>query len=257
MPHHIILFSSSFFFILFNMCMSIFVDKEDGSRHHVEIGADAKVCDLMDAVGAETGYVLYEGKVLGNEEQVAETGIGQEDIVHIHGEREAAKKELERDGVLVSPRGFLESAGKGKLRALKLLLICGIAPGAVTGFGNTALIVAAGQGQAEVVEHLLALSPPIDVNAVNTLHETALLEAVRGNQLPIASLLLSRSADATISDIDGTTPLHAAVCQNSTKMARLLLSSQPDPSCIIRLATSDNFLTEFATPKMLKVFKEF
>ena len=73
----------------------------------------------------------------------------------------------------------------------------------------------------------LLLTTKIDVNHVNNLGWTALLEAViLGNGGPthteIVRLLLARGAKAGIADRDGITPLEHARRRNYSRMVELL-----------------------------------
>ncbi|PQP85108.1 hypothetical protein C0Q44_11650 [Paenibacillus sp. PCH8] len=93
-------------------------------------------------------------------------------------------------------------------------------------FGGTALIPAADRGHVEIVELLLTRSD-VDVNHINNLGWTALLEAVilgdgglRHQQ--IVGLLLKYGADPQIADRDGVTPLAHAHRHRYAEMERLL-----------------------------------
>jgi uncharacterized protein len=95
-------------------------------------------------------------------------------------------------------------------------------------FGGTSLIPAAERGHdtyvAWVVEHT-----PVDVDHVNELGWTALLEAVilgEGSQRwqRIVRLLLEAGADADIADKDGVTPVQHARKRGHTEIVRILQS---------------------------------
>ena len=81
-------------------------------------------------------------------------------------------------------------------------------------YGGNALIPACERGHVETVRLLLRRSK-IDVNHVNNLGWTALLEAVilsdgGPRHIEIVKLLLAAGADPTIADKDGVTPLQHA-----------------------------------------------
>ncbi|WP_412026538.1 ankyrin repeat domain-containing protein [Deinococcus yunweiensis] len=93
-------------------------------------------------------------------------------------------------------------------------------------FGGTALIPAADRGHLAYVRELLATTQ-INVNHVNNLGWTALLEAViLGDGGPmhteIVRVLLARGADRRIADRDGITALEHARQRGYTGMVKLL-----------------------------------
>jgi ankyrin repeat protein len=121
---------------------------------------------------------------------------------------------------------FLYAGAEGRNDILKLILATGNANLRDTNrYGGTALIPAAHHGHAETVR--LLLDTAIDVNHVNNLGWTALLEAViLGDGGPayqeIVKLLLAGGADAGIADKDGVTPLAHAKSRGFTEIARLI-----------------------------------
>lgn len=93
-------------------------------------------------------------------------------------------------------------------------------------FGGTALIPAAHRGHLGYVRELLATTR-VDVNHVNDLGWTALLEAViLGDGGPvhteIVRVLLTRGADRDLADLAGVTPLQHAQRAGYRDMVRLL-----------------------------------
>lgn len=109
---------------------------------------------------------------------------------------------------------LLYSGAEGMLEIVKLAIDAGADTSLTNRFGGTALIPAAERGHVEVVKELLTNSD-IDVNHINNLHWTALLEAVilgdggvRHQQ--IVQLLVDHGADVNIADKDGITPLEHA-----------------------------------------------
>ena len=92
-------------------------------------------------------------------------------------------------------------------------------------FGGTSLIPASERGHVDYVQRVLQTD--IDVNHVNALRWTALLEAViLGDGGPdhqqIVRLLLDAGADSTIADNDGITALQHAQARGHTTIAGLL-----------------------------------
>ena len=95
---------------------------------------------------------------------------------------------------------------------------------------NEPLISAAERGHGEVVEELLTHTD-VDVNHINNLGWTALLEAVvlsdggpRHQQ--IVQLLIDHAADVTIADKDGVTPLQHAHKLGFAEIARMLAHAE-------------------------------
>ena len=121
---------------------------------------------------------------------------------------------------------FLCAGAEGRNDILKLILATGKANLRDTNrYGGTALIPAAHHGHPETVRLLLATA--IDVDHVNNLGWTALLEAViLGDGGPvyqeIVKLLLTGGADAKIADNDGVTPLAHAKSRGFTEIARMI-----------------------------------
>ncbi len=117
-----------------------------------------------------------------------------------------------RDDLKDNP--FLYAGAEGLLDILRLTIAAGADTRMTNRYGGTALIPAAERGHVAVVEALLTHSD-VDVNHINNLGWTALLEAVvlsdgglRHQQ--IVQLLIAHGADINIPDQDGVTPLQHA-----------------------------------------------
>ncbi len=121
---------------------------------------------------------------------------------------------------------FLYAGAEGRNDILKLIVATGKANLRDTNrYGGTALIPAAHHGHPETVR--LLLDTAIDVDHVNNLGWTALLEAViLGDGGPvyqeIVKLLLAGGADAGIADKDSVTPLAHAKSRGFTEIVRLI-----------------------------------
>src|SRR5699024_4865323 len=96
-------------------------------------------------------------------------------------------------------------------------------------FGGTALIPAAERGHVEIVRELLTRTN-VDVNHVNNLGWTALLEAIilsdggeRHQQ--IVQMLVDYGANINIPDANGITPLEHARARNFTQIEQILLTA--------------------------------
>ena len=132
-----------------------------------------------------------------------------------------------QDDVLNNP--FLYAGAEGYLDILKLANEAGADPGITNRFGGTALIPASEHGYVDVVSYLLE-ETRVDVNHVNNLGWTALLEAIILNdggphQQQVVRLLISHGADVNIADGDGVTPLAHARQRGYTEIAHALLDA--------------------------------
>ena len=129
-----------------------------------------------------------------------------------------------RDGQLNNP--FLYAGAEGYLEILKLANAAGADPTLTNRFGGTALIPACERGHVDVVRYLLT-ETAVDVNHVNSLGWTALLEAIvlsdggpRHQQGD--DLLIEHGADVNIPDRPGVTPLRHARQRGYYEIASLL-----------------------------------
>lgn len=121
---------------------------------------------------------------------------------------------------------FLYAGAEGLLDIVKLAIEAGADPALTNRYGGTALIPASERGHVETVEELLNHTE-IDVNHINNLHWTALLEAVilgdgGEKHQHIVKLLLQHGADPKIGDKNGITPLMHAKKMGFKDMAVLL-----------------------------------
>ncbi|MCU6709086.1 ankyrin repeat domain-containing protein [Paenibacillus sp. J5C_2022] len=109
---------------------------------------------------------------------------------------------------------LLYAGASGYLDIVKQSLAAGADTTLTNRFGGTALIPASERGHVEVVKELLAHSDT-DVNHINNLHWTALMEAVilgdgGEKHQTIVKLLIDYGADVHIGDSQGITPLQHA-----------------------------------------------
>lgn len=121
---------------------------------------------------------------------------------------------------------LLYAGAEGLIEIVRLAIAAGADTRLTNRYGGTALIPAAERGHVAVVEELLATSD-VDVNHVNNLGWTALLEAIvlsgGGPQhQQIVGLLLAHGANVAIADKDGVTPLQHARRRGYTAIAELL-----------------------------------
>ena len=132
-----------------------------------------------------------------------------------------------RDNRLDNP--FLYAGAEGLLDILKLTIAAGADTRLTNRFGGTALIPAAERGHVAVVEELLTHSN-VDVNHVNNLGWTALLEAIElsdggPRHQQIVQLLVDHGADVNIPDKHGVTPLRHARDRRFQEIERILVQA--------------------------------
>ncbi|MGF9765392.1 ankyrin repeat domain-containing protein [Bacillus albus] len=125
---------------------------------------------------------------------------------------------------------FLYAGAEGYLHILKLTIDAGADPSLTNRYGGTALIPASEHGYIDVINELLTRTS-VDVNHVNNLGWTALMEAIvlsNGNetQQQVIRLLIKHGADVTIPDNDGVTPLEHARAHNFEEIEKILLEGR-------------------------------
>lgn len=132
-----------------------------------------------------------------------------------------------RDNRLDNP--LLYSGAEGKMDFLKAAIAAGADTTMTNRFGGTALIPAADRGHVEIVRELLANSD-VDVNHVNNLGWTALLEAILlgdggKEHQQIVDLLIAGGADVNLADNQGVTPLQHAKNRGYREMMAALTNA--------------------------------
>ncbi|MEK4715709.1 ankyrin repeat domain-containing protein [Sporosarcina sp. FSL K6-5500] len=124
---------------------------------------------------------------------------------------------------------FLYAGAEGYLDILKLTIEACADPTITNRYGGTALIPASEHGYLDVIKELLT-STDIDVNHVNNLGWTALMEAIilnNGNQVQqeTVQLLIDNGADVTIPDKNNVTPLQHARKKGFKEIEQILVDS--------------------------------
>ena len=124
---------------------------------------------------------------------------------------------------------FLYAGAEGYLEILKLTIAAGADPAITNRYGGVALIPASEHGYVEVIKELLS-NTSIDVNHVNNLGWTALLEAIilnDGNerQQQSVQLLIDHGADVNLADGDGVTPLQHARKRGFQEIEAILMEA--------------------------------
>ena len=127
---------------------------------------------------------------------------------------------------VIDQTAFLYAGANGMNDALILLINAGAKPDIYNYYDGTALIPAAEKGHVDTVRLLLEKSK-IDVNHVNNLGWTALMEAVilsdgGSDQQQIVRLLLAHGADSDITDKEGISVLTHAQNRGFTTIVWLL-----------------------------------
>jgi len=121
---------------------------------------------------------------------------------------------------------LLYAGAEGILPIVKLAIEAGADTKLTNRFGGTALIPASERGHVEVVKELL-MNSDIDVNHINNLHWTALMEAVilgdgGEKHQKIVQLLVEHGADSNIGDKEGMTLLEHAQSRGYKKIEKIL-----------------------------------
>ncbi|MGM7723207.1 ankyrin repeat domain-containing protein [Metabacillus sp. Hm71] len=124
---------------------------------------------------------------------------------------------------------FLYAGAEGYIDILKLTIEAGADPTITNRYGGTALIPASEHGYVEVIKELLTHTD-IDVNHINNLGWTALLEAIILNngdkkQQQTVQLLIEHGADVNIPDNNKVTPLQHAREKGFKEIGKILLKA--------------------------------
>ena len=139
---------------------------------------------------------------------------------------EAARRELERNGIVYSESTFLESAKHSDVQTVELFLAAGMSPDTRDQKGDTILMNAIGANADTVAEVLL--KGGADANARTDNGSTALhLVAITGN-VKIGQLLIKRKADVNAKSNLGETPLMIAALRGNAEIAKLLIRGGAD-----------------------------
>ncbi len=182
-----------------------------------ELGDLAVVQQLL-----EDGSDINGRDALGRTPVMAATHTNQVEVVRVLI-RAGADVNI-RDNRLDNP--FLYAGAEGLLDILRLTIEAGADTKLTNRYGGTALIPASEHGFVEIVQELLTKTD-IDVNHVNDLGWTALLEAIilgdgSERQVEVVRLLVNAGADVNITDRDGVSPLSHARQRGYKRMVEIL-----------------------------------
>jgi uncharacterized protein len=183
-----------------------------------ERGDVATLRRLLDA-----GAGVNERDARGRNAVLAATQGGHEAAARLLIERGADVNAQDE----ISDSAFLLAGARGLTGIVRAALAATPAPDfkRLNRYGGTALIPASHHGHVETVRLLLAT--PIDVNHVNRLGWTALLEAIilgdgGAAHTEIVRALLAHKADPNLADAQGVTPLTHAERRGQRAIAQLL-----------------------------------
>jgi ankyrin repeat protein len=146
------------------------------------------------------------------------------DVKEVRALLEAGADVNLRDSMQNNP--FLYAGAEGMLEIVKLTAKAGADTRITNRYGGTALIPAAHHGHVEVVNYLLEHTN-VDVNHVNRLGWTALLEAIvlsdgGPRHQKIVAALIRHGANVNLADGSGRTPLQHASSRGYVEIAALL-----------------------------------
>lgn len=121
---------------------------------------------------------------------------------------------------------FLYAGAEGFVEILKLVIDAGPNTKVYNRYGGIPLIPAGEHGHLEVASELLTRTD-VDVNHVNDLGWTALMEAIVLNdggkrQQEMVQLLIDYGADVNLADFEGKTPLYRARERDYEEIVRIL-----------------------------------
>lgn len=124
---------------------------------------------------------------------------------------------------------FLYAGAEGFLEILKLTIEAGADPSITNRYDGTALIPASEHGYVDVIKELLT-NTDIEVNHVNNLGWTALLEAIilnDGNEIQqqTVQMLIDHGADVNIPDNNHVTPLQHARKKGFKEIEQILIKA--------------------------------
>ena len=177
---------------------------------------------------------------------------GNLDFVHLLLSRGAERECVDNFGL--TPLLAAVAVGRGDFAGeLLKLQFNAAARGQVR--GETALALAAGQGDAVLVGRLVAAGA--DIDARNSNGVTPLIEAVREARLDVARVLLDLHADVDAPDSDGRTALIHAVTTGRPDFVSELLRKGADISlCDRRGRSALDFASQWKLPAMRAALEE-
>ncbi|MDQ6422429.1 ankyrin repeat domain-containing protein [Paenibacillus sp. LHD-117] len=208
----------------------------DGKRQAAQTVNDMRTGNVNEALwkAAEQGdsKAILESLNAGAEINATDDRERTAAMIAVHANRIEVFKVLVDQGADINIRDnrsdnpLLYAGAEGLLPFVQAAVAAGADTKLTNRFGGTALIPAADRGHVEIVKELLTTSD-VDINHVNNLGWTALLEAVilgdgGSRHQAIVDLLIEHGADVNLADSDSVTPLQHAKKRGFEEMIRSL-----------------------------------
>jgi ankyrin repeat protein len=127
------------------------------------------------------------------------------------------------------PTALTHAAGEGETQQVEALLAQGADPDEIDGAGGTALMAAARAGRVEVMRVLIKGGADVNRRDRRSTRWTPLVHAIHKRQAAAARLLLDSGAEADAAMDGGATPLMFAAAYGDTAIVEELLSRGADP----------------------------
>lgn len=212
---------------------------ERGADHSMEQNLNVEEQMIELAAMGETEQVLQfvrEGANLNAQDSEGRTAV----LAATYANEQDTVKALIEEGANIDLQDdrldnvMLHAGANGYLEIVKLAIAAGADMTLTNRYGGTALIPAADRGHVETVEELLKNSE-VDIDHINNLHWTALLEAVilgdgGKKHQEIVQLLVDHGADIAIADGDGITSLEHARNRGFNEIENILTAVQKKSS---------------------------
>jgi ankyrin repeat protein len=137
-----------------------------------------------------------------------------------------ALNDLERNNIIYSVEDFVAAAGRGDLETIDLFLTAGMDADSLDVNGYTAMMLAAEQGNTDVVKRLLERKASPNVQGIEG--ATALIQAAFHNRPDTVEALLAAGADPALKDEKGWTAFMKAVYQGRTRIVEKMIPISND-----------------------------
>jgi ankyrin repeat protein len=153
-------------------------------------------------------------------------------VIPVRGDQAAAREQLEKDGIKITPEAFLLKVAEGDAAHAPLFVEAGIDPSVRNPAQRTALWVATERRQLEVLKALIAAgvapdeknAPPMEAG------KSIVFEAVDTGDPAFVRALVEAGADARKANEYGVPPLAEAARVGQLEMCEVLLKAGADPN---------------------------